>query len=116
MYEIDRDAFGSFLAAQRKEKGYTQKDLAAKLYISDKAVSKWERGLSLPDVQLLIPLAEALDVSVAELLEGRKIEHTTDLDYTQVDSLVKRVLSLSEESPQEKHRQRKQPCFSGAVP
>ncbi len=47
MFEIDKAAFGAFLAEQRKAKGYTQKELAEKLFISDKAVSKWERGGSL---------------------------------------------------------------------
>lgn len=47
MYEIDREAFGAFLARLRKEKGLTQKELAQQLYVSDKAVSKWERGGSL---------------------------------------------------------------------
>lgn len=44
MFEIDKTQFGEFLASQRKRKGYTQKELAQKLFISDKAVSKWERG------------------------------------------------------------------------
>ena len=56
MFEINKSAFGTFLAERRKEKGYTQKELAAKLFISDKAVSKWERALSMPDISLLIPL------------------------------------------------------------
>lgn len=47
MYEIDNQKFGRFVAALRKEKGYTQKELAEKLFLSDKAISKWERGLSL---------------------------------------------------------------------
>lgn len=46
MFEIDKNAFGSFLSEQRKEKGYTQRELAEKLFVSDKAVSKWERGVS----------------------------------------------------------------------
>ena len=46
MFEIDRGAFGAFLVQLRKEKGLTQKELAEKLYVSDKAVSKWERGVS----------------------------------------------------------------------
>lgn len=46
MYELDKAAFGHFLAQLRREKGMTQKELAATLYVSDKAVSKWERGLS----------------------------------------------------------------------
>ena len=46
MYEIDKSKFGAFVAQLRKEKGYTQKELAEKLFISDKAVSKWETGVS----------------------------------------------------------------------
>ena len=57
--EVNRAAFGQFLNQLRREKGWTQKDLAERLYVSDKAVSKWERGLSLPDVALLLPLAGA---------------------------------------------------------
>jgi len=56
MFDIDKQRFGEFLAALRREKGLTQKELAQRLYLSDKAVSKWESGLSLPDVTLLIPL------------------------------------------------------------
>ena len=63
-FELNKQAFGAFLAQLRREKGWTQKDLAEKLYVSDKAVSKWERGLSVPDVSLLLPLAELLGVSV----------------------------------------------------
>lgn len=72
MYTIDKKRFGSFVAQLRKEKGYTQKDLAAKLFVSDKAVSKWETGASIPDTALLIPLAELLDITVTELLLCRK--------------------------------------------
>lgn len=72
MYNIDKKQFGTFVAARRKEKGYTQKELAEKLYVSDKAVSKWETGASIPDTALLIPLAELLGVTVTELLLCRK--------------------------------------------
>lgn len=47
MFEIEKDRLGAFIAAQRKIQGYTQKELAQRLYVSDKAVSKWERGDSL---------------------------------------------------------------------
>ena len=68
--EIDKEKFGAFLARLRKEKGLTQKELAERLFVSDKAVSKWERSLSLPDVALLLPLADCLWVNVTELLRG----------------------------------------------
>ena len=51
MYEIDNQKFGRFVAALRKEKGYTQKELAEKLFLSDKAISKWERGLEFYDLR-----------------------------------------------------------------
>lgn len=72
MYTIDKKQFGSFVAQLRKEKGYTQKELASRLFVSDKAVSKWETGASIPDTALLVPLAELLDVTVTELLLCRK--------------------------------------------
>ena len=74
-FELDKEKFGVFIAKLRKEKGMTQKELAEELFVSDKAVSKWERGQSLPDITLLNPLAEALGVSAAELLNCGRIEN-----------------------------------------
>ena len=65
---------GRFISELRKEKGFTQKELAEKLSITDKAVSKWETGRSAPDISLLVPLSELLGVSVIEILNGEKIE------------------------------------------
>ena len=62
MHEIDNEQFGQFLLQLRREKELTQRELAERLYVSDKAVSKWERGLSLPDIALLQPLAGELGV------------------------------------------------------
>ena len=64
---MEKKQMGDFIAKLRKEKGWTQKELAEKLFISDKAVSKWERNLSYPDISLLDPLSEILEVSVSEL-------------------------------------------------
>lgn len=73
---MDENKIGQFIAELRKEKNMTQKDLAEQLHITDKAVSKWERGLSCPDISLLSPLAEILGVTTGELLNGQK--HTPD--------------------------------------
>jgi len=70
---MDNTKTGKFIAECRKELGYNQKDLAAKLNVTDKAVSKWETGRSSPDVSMLIPLADVLGVSVTEILNGEKI-------------------------------------------
>lgn len=71
--------FGTFLSQLRKEKGLTQKQLADRLFVSDKAVSRWECGNGFPDINQLQPLSEALDVSLSELLNAkRSAEPTTD--------------------------------------
>lgn len=72
---MDYEKIGSFIAAKRKEKGMTQKDLAELLGVTDRAVSKWERAKSFPDVQILKPLCETLGVSVSELLDGEVKPH-----------------------------------------
>lgn len=74
--EVDRQRFGAFVSQLRQEKGWTQKQLAALLHISDKAVSKWETGVSIPDTALLPALAEALGVTVDELLAGNRSAST----------------------------------------
>lgn len=65
---------GRFISELRKEKGLTQKELAEKLSVTDKAVSKWETGRSAPDISLLVSLSEILGVTVIEILNGEKIE------------------------------------------
>lgn len=69
---MDPTQMGAFIAQQRKARGLTQQRLAEPLGVTDKAVSKWERGLSCPDIALLTPLAELLGVSVNELLRGER--------------------------------------------
>ena len=69
---MDRSKTGALVAAARKEKGWTQRDLARRLHVSDRAVSKWERGAGFPDVSLLEPLAAALDLHVLDLLRGER--------------------------------------------
>lgn len=68
---MQKETFGGKVASLRKEKGMTQLELAQKMGVTDKAVSKWERDLSLPDVSSLPRLAEMLDVSVEELLQAK---------------------------------------------
>ncbi|MDE5588949.1 MAG: helix-turn-helix domain-containing protein [Acetatifactor sp.] len=111
---MDKEKFGAFVAQLRKEKGITQKELAQKVYVSDKAVSKWERGLSMPDITLLIPLAQALGIGVTELLECQRLEQTA-MDSDRVEELMHRVISYSEETPAERRRRRRQEAILYAV-
>lgn len=69
---MDASKLGNFIADQRKLLGMTQADLGNKLMVTDKAVSKWERGLGFPDINTLESLAEALHVSVNELMRAEK--------------------------------------------
>lgn len=107
MYELDKAAFGHFLAQLRREKGMTQKELAATLYVSDKAVSKWERGLSVPDISLLVPLAEQLNVTVAELLQGRRVEEEQRFTREETEDLIRKALTFSAEPPERRQARTK---------
>ena len=72
---MDNKKIGTFISDVRKEKGLSQKQLAEKIFVTDKAISKWETGKGIPDVSNLIPLAETLDVSVMEILSGKRTEN-----------------------------------------
>ncbi len=71
---MDQLKTGKFIAEMRKEQGLTQRALAEKLLISDKTVSKWECGNGFPEVSLMLPLCEILQISVNELLTGRRLQ------------------------------------------
>ena len=66
------DKIGKFIKELREEKGLTQDELAKKIPISRQAISKWERGLAIPDAQTLLKLSEFFSVSVNEILSGEK--------------------------------------------
>ena len=91
---MEREKTGALIAAARKEKNLTQRELAKSLHVSDRAVSKWERGAGFPDVGLLEPLGSALGLSVLDLLRGERGESIN------VDAAVREALAAF----QEKHR------------
>ena len=70
---MDQIKIGKFIAFCRKQKGLTQMQLAEMLGITDKAISKWERGIAMPDTSIMLELCEILGISVNELLSGEKI-------------------------------------------
>ena len=71
---IDVKNVGLFIAECRKSKNWTQKQLGERLGVTDRAVSKWETGRSLPDISLMQPICELFDLQVSELLAGKKME------------------------------------------
>lgn len=76
---MEQEKIGEFIAAQRKEKKMTQKQLGEALGVSDKAVSKWECGKGLPDISTMVSLCELLEINVNELLSG---EHLAEDAYS----------------------------------
>lgn len=71
---MDREAIGRLIGALRREQGMTQRELAARLHVSDRTVSKWERGAGVPDASLMVAPADALGISVNELLTGERAD------------------------------------------
>ena len=69
---MDAKKFGAFISERRKEQHMTQAGLAGKIGVTDKAVSRWERGMGFPDIQTLEPLAQVLGISVLELMRSEK--------------------------------------------
>ena len=70
---MDQSKIGSFIAARRQAQGLTQRQVADRLSVSDKTISKWETGRGLPEVSLLLPLCEVLDITVNDLLTGETV-------------------------------------------
>lgn len=93
MPDTDQIKIGKFIASCRKEQGMTQAVLAEKLGISDRAVSKWETGKSMPDSGIMLELCELLKINVNELLSG---EHITMEDYNAKSEEV--ILGLKSEN------------------
>lgn len=71
---MDSKVFGQFVAKIRKERGMTQAELGELIGVTDKAISRWERGIGFPDINTLEPLANALDISVFELMRSEKAD------------------------------------------
>ena len=101
---MDPKKTGMIILEARKRLKMTQKDLADKLYISDKAVSKWERGLCFPDISVLIPLTEILNISLYDLLRGEKVykkeveetlKNTINYSNSEINRTKKKYITIS---------------------
>ena len=74
---MEAERFGSFVAQRRRERGMTQATLASELHMTDKAISRWERGVGFPDIGNIEPLADALGVSIVELMRAERTKEQT---------------------------------------
>ena len=99
---MDQQKFAANLYALRKAKKLTQKGLAEKLNVTDKAVSKWERGLSYPDITLIPPLAEILGVSASELLSGENGQEAAEAP----EKIVQATLEFVKQTESQRHYQK----------
>ncbi len=94
---MDQEKMGKFMLEMRKQKGLTQKELAEQIGISDKTISKWECGNSIPDISYLEPLCHSLEISVNELLSG---EHLTEESYS--EKAEENIMALMKENEKNK--------------
>ena len=92
---MDAKKFGTFVAEMRKQNNMTQADLAEKIHVTDKAVSRWERGLGFPDINTIEPLAEALGLTMHELMKQEKNMAET-VTKAEADEAVENAFSMAE--------------------
>lgn len=91
---MNKKSMGEFIAALRKSKGYTQQDVAERLDVSNKAVSRWERDETAPDISIIPALAELLGVTCDELLRGEKNNGTTEVSERSEAKVDKQIKHL----------------------
>lgn len=80
---MDTKKIGAFIAMNRKKKGYTQEQLAEKLGVTNKTISRWENSHYMPDLSLLEPLSKELDITLNELLAGKEIVKEEAMEYSE---------------------------------
>lgn len=93
---MDAKQLGSFIQSLRKEQNLTQAQLGQMLNVTDKAISRWERGVGFPDISLLEPLAQALGVTVPELMRSQRIE-TVSITKEEAGTIMTEAMLLAEE-------------------
>lgn len=98
---MDVRKLGAFIQTRRKELGMTQGEVAARLNVTDKAISRWERGVGFPDIQLLEPLAEALQISVQELMQ---CERTEQIAMVMPENAAETTPEIKKESLPDRYR------------
>ena len=91
---MNKQKIGDIIKKKRKEKGLTQKELAEKLEITDRAISKWERGINCPDISLLKDLCKILETDINELLSGKELDKVSKEDSE--DILVETVRTYTD--------------------
>lgn len=111
---MDAKEFGKFIAQLRKENQLTQAELGKKIQVSDKAVSRWERGIGFPDIGTIEPLADALGVTVAEIMKCHKIEELDDTKE-ELNAAVESTIDLMKYYEKMEHRRKVWSLLIGGI-
>lgn len=96
---MNQERIGKFISEIRKEKNMTQEQLAEKMGVTDKSISRWENGKTMPDLSMITILAEELNVEVSELLNGRKM---TKEELEKLRDTINNVIEYSNEEKKNK--------------
>ena len=101
---MNQQKMGEFLKHLRKDKGLTQEQLAEHFYVSSRTVSRWETGSNMPDVEMLIELADFYDIDICEIIDGER--KSENMDNETKDTLKKVAEYATEENNKRKERLR----------
>ena len=99
---MDTKKIGAFIAFNRKKKGYTQEQLAEKLGVTNKTISRWENGHYMPDLSLLEPLSKELDITLNELLAGEEIVKEETMEYSEQNLI--QTIDYTDEKIKNEHK------------
>ena len=91
---MDAEKMGQFIYKLRTDKNLTQSQLADNIHVTNKAISRWERGIGFPDISLLEPLSNELGVSILELLKGEKLNKHDYVAKDDINTLLKTIINI----------------------
>ena len=95
---MDAEKIGQFIYKLRTDKNLTQSQLADNIHVTNKAISRWERGIGFPDISLLEPLSNELGVSILELLKGEKLNKNDYVAKDDINTLLKTIINIKKKS------------------
>lgn len=111
---MNQQKMGEFLRELRKEKGLTQEELGEKFYVTSRTVSRWETGTSMPDLTILVELADFYDVDIREIIDGER--KSENMDKETKDTLLKVAEYADEITQEEKKKLSKQTFILSLTP
>lgn len=112
---MDSKVFGSFVAKIRKEQNMTQAQLGERIGVTDKAISRWERGIGFPDINTLEPLANALGITILELMRSEKTEMEEEKKREVSEREAAELMANAAEMVKENQRQERGALWIGGV-